>query len=107
MNAIKIYIDGQPFLLKEPNAYDDYEFPTFIIENLPLLRDYIKQGNETLRAFSANPMAFHSNPFASLPDVKYFKDRTGIIGQPFTMHDTELYILDRKVNVIMEVNFND
>ncbi|MBP9788129.1 MAG: hypothetical protein KBC72_11345 [Acinetobacter sp.] len=105
MNAIKIYIDGQPFLLKEPNAYDDYEFPTFIIENLPLLRDYIKQGNETLKAFSENPMAFNSNPFADLPDVQYFKDRTGIIGQPFTMHDTELYILDRKVNVVMEVNF--
>ena len=105
MNAIKIYIDGQPFLLKEPSAYDDYEFPTFITENLPLLRDYIKQGNEILKAFSGNPMAFNSNPFANLPDVQYFKDRTGIIGQPFTMHDTELYILDRKVNIVIEVNF--
>ena len=105
MNAIKIYIDGQPFLLKEPNAYDDYEFPTFIVENLPLLRDYIRQGNEALKAFSENPMAFSSNPFTSLPDVQYFKDRTGIIGRPFTMHDTELYILDRNVDVLMEVSF--
>lgn len=107
MNCIKINIDGQPFLLKEPNAYDDYEFPTFIIQNLPLLREYIKQGNKALKEFSANPLAFSSNPFANLPDVKYFKDRTGIIGQPFTMNDTELYILDRKPTIVMEVDFNE
>ena len=62
-------------------------------------------GKEKLKAFSENPMAFNSDQFADLPDVQYFKDRTGIIGQPFTMHDTELYILDRKVNIVIEVNF--
>lgn len=107
MNCIKIMISGQDFLLPEPNTYDDYEFPTFIQENLPLLKDYIKQGNEALSEFSKNPLAFSSNPFASLPDVQYFKDRTGIIGKPFTMHDTNLYILDRKVDVVMEVNFDE
>ncbi|MCU4589074.1 hypothetical protein KTJ20_09960 [Acinetobacter ursingii] len=107
MNVIKITISGKSFLLPEPNEYDDYEFPTFIYQNLPLLKEYIEKGSKALAEFSKNPLAFKSNPFSDLPDVQYFKDRTGIIGQPFTMNDTELYILDRKVDIVLEMNFDE
>lgn len=104
MNCIKITISGQDFLLQEPNAYDDYEFPTFIHQHLPLLKDFIENGNIAMNKFAADPLTDH---FKDLPDIQYFKDRTGIIGSPFTMQDTQAYIFDKKVNIVMEVNFDE
>lgn len=104
MNCIKITISGQDFLLPEPNNYDNYEFPTFIHENLVLLRDFIQQANIALEKWKKDPL---NDYFKNLPDVQYFKDRTGIIGIPFDAKDVQLYVANNpQLNIIMEVSFD-
>lgn len=105
MYVILIQIEQAKFILPEANPCDDYEFPTFITENIELLREFIQQGKQAMADFAKEPLKDH---FKDLPNVQYFKDRTGIIGAPFDMQDTEMYLLTHpEVEVVMEMSFDD
>lgn len=95
MKAILLKIDDHKFLLEE-NAGNDQSM-SYILSNKELLRSIIKEGEEVVE----NLMGY--NPKLTL-EIKEFKEKTGIIGYPFNMHDVDLYIIDRNIDVVLEVN---
>ncbi|MET1256971.1 hypothetical protein [Aliikangiella maris] len=94
--AIKITINGVAFLL--PESHSNYEFPTYIIENKEKIIEYINQSKKIVNDWQ-------NAKINSLPDLSIFKEKTGIIGFPLNAHDVELYILDRDIDVVFEMDF--
>lgn len=94
MNAIKITLHGAAFLL--PDTHGEYAFPDYIQAHSEAILQYIEAGQRLANAPD-------SDPFAGLPSLQMFKRQTGIIGYPLTAHDVQLYVLDKQVQVIMEV----
>lgn len=94
MRTVKIIIKNKSFLLPESHS-DNYEFPTYINENKENIIKCIDAYDDWL----PNPL----KDMGKIPDMSEFKAKTGIIGIPFNLHDVDLYILDRKVDVVMEV----
>lgn len=94
MKAVKINIGGKSFLLPESHA-DMYDFE-YIQANKANIIACIQAYEEWLK----NPMS----DIPSSPDMREFKEKTGIIGAPFNLHDPDLYALDRGVEIEMEIN---
>lgn len=101
MQVAKINIAGKSFLLPETH-FDNYEFPTYILENLSLLEEFITKGVAAMKKFSTDPFGDH---LSDLPDVSEFKQVTGIMGNPFDMRDIEMYLLSNPVDVVVEIDF--
>ena len=94
MRAIKIHVGEASFLL--PDSHQFYEFPSYIVQH----KEKILQHVTASKKFVNDPLTDHT---ADLPDLSEFKRITGIIGYPFNIHDVDLYVLDRKVHVTLEV----
>lgn len=94
MKAIKIIIDDTSFLL--PESHQFYDFPGYIKKHKSDIQLHIKAAGKAALSPSTN----HA---PELPDMSDFKRVTGIIGFPFNMHDPDMYALDRKIEITMEV----
>lgn len=94
MRAIKIIIDGTSFLL--PESHQFYDFPEYIKKHKSDIQLHIQAGKKAALSPSANHLS-------GLPDMSDFKRVTGIVGFPFNMHDPDMYALDRKIEITMEV----
>ena len=95
MEAIRITIEGNPFLLPgDKNGF--YEFPTYIQQHRAAVIEWIEASKKQL----ADPLADH---MSGLPDLSEFKRVTGIVGFPLNAHDPDLYALDRGVRIVMDV----
>ena len=94
MQATLIKIADSKFLLPVSHS-DNYEFPSYILENkqnvIDCVNAYKTWVKDTLQ------------PMPPMPDMKEFKEKTGIIGVPFDMRDVDLYIIDKNVDVVLEV----
>jgi hypothetical protein len=94
--AILIKIGNYKFLL--PDSHADYNFPSYILEHkqkiFELCYAYEKNMENMLDICKQK----------EYPDLKEFREKTGIIGCPFDMRDTELYALDKKIQITLEVD---
>ncbi|WP_261666909.1 hypothetical protein [Erwinia mallotivora] len=101
MKAMIVKIHNQNFLL--PDGFD-YVIPDFIDEHADLIAQYIDVANEILRELCNNPLAHIPNLTNKSKilqqELSEFKARTGIIGFPFDNRDVNLYVLDRKIDVV-------
>lgn len=107
MDAIKVTLGGTSLLLPDSHS-DNYEFPTYIIENKELIKNLVDAGNEIIK--------HTSNPFSKEMDAaekkakelsqqsKKFKEVTGVIGWPFDMRDADLYAAQNNINVILSMS---
>ena len=94
MQAILIKIENSQFLLPVSHS-DNYEFPSYILENKENIIQYVNV-YKTLVKDTMQPMP-------PIPNMQEFKEKTGIIGVPFDMRDVDLYVLDKGVDVVLEV----
>ena len=94
MQAILINIDRSKFLLPVSHS-DNYEFPSYIVENKQNIIDCVKAYKTWLKDTL--------QPMPPMPDMKEFKEKTGIIGVPFDMRDVDLCILDKNIDIVLEV----
>lgn len=94
MQATRIYIEGNSFLLPLSHA-DNYEFPSYIAEH----KSDISRCVEAYKGWAKDPL----DDMPPTPDMTEFKEKTGIIGAPFNLHNVDLYIIDRNVDVVLEV----
>ena len=94
MQAILINIDRSKFLLPISHS-DNYEFPSYIVENKQNIIDRIK----AYKTWVKDTL----QPMPPMPDMAKFKEKTGIIGVPFDMRDVDLYIIDKNIDVVLEV----
>ena len=94
MQAILINIDRSKFLLPISHS-DNYEFPSYIVENKQNIIDCIK----AYKTWVKDTL----QPMPPMPDMAKFKEKTGIIGVPFDMRDVDLYIIDKNIDVVLEV----
>ena len=94
MQATLIRINGSKFLLPVSHG-DNYEFPSYIVENKQNIIDCV-QAYKTWVKDTLQPMP-------PMPDMKEFKEKTGITGVPFDMRDVDLYILDKNIDIVLEV----
>ncbi|MBX8493142.1 hypothetical protein K5D42_25055 [Pseudomonas cichorii] len=97
MKVIRIQLAGTQFLL--PEGHGDYEFPGYVLEHKARIEAYVT----AFKAYARN-MLTGSLPVMS-DDLKAFRQRTGIIGYPFDMHDANLFALDpgRGVTVVLDL----
>ena len=95
MQAVKIDIAGSSFLLPESHS-DNYEFPTYITEHKPQIEQCVSAYQQWLKS----PLS----DMPTTPDMSEFKQKTGIIGVPFNLHDVDLYVLEKGVDIVMEID---
>lgn len=95
MQAIKINIAGTSFLLPESHS-DHYEFPTYITDHKPQIEQCVSAYQQWLKS--------QVDDMPPVPDMSEFKQKTGIIGIPFNMHDVQMYALTHGVDIVMEVD---
>lgn len=88
--AIKIFVAGQAFLL--PATHSDYVFPNYIREHVEAIAQHVI-ATDALDV--------------QLPDLGDFKRKTGIIGWPLSLHDVDLYIADRKIDVKLVLQIDE
>lgn len=95
MRAVKITIKNKSFLLPDSHS-DNYKFPGYINAN----QENIIKCIDAYDAWLPNPL----QDMGETPDMSEFKEKTGIIGIPFNLHDVDLYILDRNVEILLQVD---
>lgn len=108
MKAIKVQIENTAFLF--PDGFD-FTFPDYVNDHLNTIRSYIHASNEMTDAMKNYGSTDTSNLQKRIKLLKAelaeFKARTGIIGFPFNMHDVDLYVIDRHVEVVSFFNLDE
>lgn len=95
MKAIKVHLGKSSFLLPESH-WDNYQFPDYLIKH----KEAVKKCVEAYEAWQINMLG----DMPPMPDMREFKEKTGIIGVPFDLRCIVLYEIDRNIEVDLEVN---
>ncbi len=96
MTYVLVKMGSGAFLLPDSHA-DNYEFPTDILA----YREAIEAHLSALERFAKDPLTDH---FSDLPDLSPLKRITGAIGVPFDVRDAELYAVEHRLDITMEVS---
>lgn len=89
--AIQLNINGHSFLISESCECE--------MEYIRSERNNIIKCIEAYEKWLKNPLS----DMPPHPDMTEFKEKTGIIGAPFNMHDATLYALDRNIEIVAEI----
>lgn len=108
MKAVKVKIDESFFLF--PDGFD-FPFPDYVIEHLPMIRAYIKAGEDMVHAMvnygKEDTTEIQKRLTLLKAELAEFRARTGVIGVPFDMRDVNLFVIDRGIDVTAEIDLTE